>query len=79
MHLVLVGYLIVRSTYIPKILGPILAIDGLGWITNGLQPYFFATAHLNWIFYTFFGELIFMLWLLIGGWFVKEPSAHDAS
>jgi hypothetical protein len=75
MHLVLVGYLIVRSTYIPKILGPILAIDGLGWITNGLQPYFFPTAHLDWIFYTFFGELVFMLWLLIGGWFVKEPAA----
>lgn len=73
-HLIIVGYLIVRSTYIPRLLGPILAIDGLGWIVSGLQPYFFENAHLDWIFYTFFGELLFMLWLLIGGWFLKEPT-----
>ena len=30
-HLVLLGCLIYRSGYIPKILGILLVIDGLGW------------------------------------------------
>jgi hypothetical protein len=72
-HLVLVGYLIVRSRYIPWWLGVLLVIDGLGWIVNSLQPYLYPNADLRFLFATFFGELIFMLWLLIAGWRIKEP------
>ena len=78
-HLVLLGYLIFRSRYIPWIIGIIIVIDGLGWIVNCLQPYFYPTANLGFLFITFFGELIFMLWLLIAGWRLREPSpAIDA-
>jgi Domain of unknown function (DUF4386) len=72
-HLVLLGYLIYGSGYIPKVVGILLVIDGLGWEISGLQPYFYPTAHLGFIFYTFFGELVFMLWLLIRGWKIREP------
>jgi len=73
-HLVLLGYLIFRSGYIPKLIGILLVIDGLGWVIDSVQPYFFPNAHLGFLFITFFGELVFMLWLLIRGWKVKEPS-----
>jgi hypothetical protein len=76
-HLVLLGCLIFRSGYIPKIFGILLVIDGLGWVIDSLQPYLFPNAHLGFIFITFFGELIFMLWLLIMGWKIKEPAARS--
>ncbi len=72
-HLLLVGYLIVRSHYIPWWLGILLIINGLGWMINGLQPYLYPDANLGFIFITFFGELVFMLWLLIRGWKIQEP------
>jgi hypothetical protein len=74
-HLVLLGYLIYRSGYIPRIIGILLVIDGLGWEIDSLQPYLYPNAHLGFIFITFFGELIFMLWLLIRGWKIQERTA----
>jgi Domain of unknown function (DUF4386) len=75
-HLVLLGYLIYRSGYIPWILGILLVIDGLGWETDSLQPYLFPNAHLGLLFLTFLGELFFMLWLLIRGWKIQEPASQ---
>ena len=76
-HLVLLGYLICRSGYIPRIIGILLVIDGLGWVIDSLQPYLYPHAHLRFLFITFFGELIFMLWLLIRGWKIQEPAAYS--
>ena len=76
-HLVLLGYLIYRSGYIPRVLGVLLVIDGLGWVTNSLRPYLFPKAHLGFLFITFLGELFFMLWLLVRGWKIQEPNAHS--
>jgi hypothetical protein len=50
-----------------------LVINGLGWIIDPRQPYL-PNANLDFIFVTFFGELISMLWLLIMGWRIKEPT-----
>lgn len=72
-HLVLVGYLIYRSRYIPWIIGIVLVINGLGWIADSLQPYLYPSIDTNFLFVTFFGEIVFMLWLLIWGWRIKEP------
>jgi hypothetical protein len=76
-HLGLLGCLIYRSGYIPRIIGILLAINGLGWVIDSLRPYLYPNAHLGFIFVTFFGELIFMLWLLIRGWKIQEPTAHS--
>ena len=74
-HLVLLGYLIYRSGYIPRVIGILLIVDGLGWEVDSLQAYFYPNAHLSYLFITFFGELVFMLWLLIRGWKIKQPIA----
>jgi hypothetical protein len=73
-HLVLLGYLVCRSGYIHWIIGILLIIDGLGWVADSLQPYLYPKAHTGFLFITFFGEVVFMLWLLIMGWRIKEPT-----
>jgi hypothetical protein len=73
-HLELLGYLVLRSTYIPKILGVLLIISGLGYLINALKPIVFPNIHLDFAKFTFFGELIFMLWLIIKGSRIQESN-----
>lgn len=72
-HLGLIGYLIVRSSYVPKILGALLILDGFYWIANAIRPYAFPTAPVGALFYFTFVELLFMIWLLFWGSRVREP------
>jgi hypothetical protein len=72
-HLLFLGYLVIRSTYIPRILGIILMITGLGYLLTTIRPYFFPNINVDFAQFTFYGELIFMLWLLIRGWKIKPP------
>ncbi|HKH97525.1 MAG TPA: DUF4386 domain-containing protein [Candidatus Sulfotelmatobacter sp.] len=65
-YCLLIGYLIFRSTFLPRILGALMAIAGLGWLTflsnplvNHLSPYNLASGLL--------GEASLMLWLLAMG------------
>ena len=71
-HLILLGYLIVRSGYIPGILGILLALDGLGWIISGARPYLYPNASLGWLFIVSFAELLLPLWLVIMGWRIPD-------
>jgi len=74
-YLGLLGYLVWRSRYIPWVLGLLLAISGLGYFASALQPYLFPGINLSFATYTFFGELIFMLWLIIRGWRIQGISS----
>jgi hypothetical protein len=62
----LVGYLIYRSNFMPRILGVLLMISGLGWMTQLFPPLarqifpLIATA-------SALGEIPLMLWLLVKG------------
>jgi hypothetical protein len=65
-YCLLLGYLIFRSTFLPRPLGPLMAVAGLGWLTylssplaNYLSPYNLALGVL--------GEALVMLWLLVIG------------
>lgn len=75
-HLMIAGCLIVRSNYIPKWLGLILILDGLGWIVTCLQPYLYPSVNVGFVSVTALGELIFMVWLLAMGWRIKEPTSE---
>ena len=77
-HLILLGYLIWRSDFVPKIIGVLLAIDGVAWVINQLQPYLYPAFPVGFLFPIFFVEWIFMLWLLIAGWKLKKSAPHDA-
>jgi hypothetical protein len=76
-HLVLLGVLIFRSGYIPRFIGILLVINGLGWMIDRLRLYLFPDAPLGFLFITFFGEMVFMLWLLIRGWKIREPAGRS--
>jgi hypothetical protein len=65
-YCLLIGYLISRSTFLPRILGALMAFAGLGWLTylapplvNYLSPYNLASALL--------AEASVFLWLLVMG------------
>jgi Domain of unknown function (DUF4386) len=65
-YCLLIGYLIFRSTFLPRILGVLMAIGGLGWLTflsselaNYLTPYNLAPGIL--------GEGALTVWLLVAG------------
>ena len=65
-YCLLVGYLIFRSTFLPRTLGVLMAIAGLGWLTflspplaKSLYPYNLAPGII--------GEGALTLWLLVVG------------
>jgi len=62
----LIGYLIFRSTFLPRILGALLAISGLGWVIYLYPP----LAHRLWRIIdaaSALGEVPVELWLIVMG------------
>jgi len=64
--LIPIGYLILRSTFFPRIIGVFLMLDGVGWVTYLWPP--LATAIYPLIaVVAALGELPLLLWLLVVG------------
>ncbi|MDB4875315.1 MAG: hypothetical protein JWM41_1761 [Gemmatimonadetes bacterium] len=61
----LTGYLIIRSTFLPHVLGVFMLIAGACWLTFLAPP--FATKYFAFILPGAVGELMLMLWLLVKG------------
>jgi hypothetical protein len=73
LYCLLVGYLVFRSAFLPRILGVLMAVGGLAWLTDlsipltdQLSPYNVITG--------FLGEGSTMLWLLVIGLNVQRWS-----
>jgi Domain of unknown function (DUF4386) len=78
----LTGFLIIRSTFLPRILGLLLAIDGLGWMLYMYPPLayhlfpFIATA-------SALAEFPLQLWLIVFGvnsqrWTEQASAANES-
>jgi len=69
-YCLLIGYLIFRSTFLPRILGVLMAFAGLGWLifltplANHLSTYLKVLG--------FLAELSLMLWLIVKGVNVQQ-------
>jgi hypothetical protein len=66
LHCLLVGYLILRSTFLPRLVGALMVFAGLGWLTflspplaRSLSPYIMMPGAL--------GEISLTLWLIVTG------------
>lgn len=71
-YLIILGYLVFKAEYVPKIFGILLIIAGLGYLINTFCLFLFPNLDSSFLLITFFGEMIFMLWLLIKGTRIKK-------
>jgi hypothetical protein len=75
LHLVILGYLVYKSGtvpsyksgYIPKVLGVLLAIAGVGYVIDSFGQVLVADYAFEVAAFTFIGEVLLILWLFIYG------------
>ena len=65
--MLLLGGLALRAPYIPWPVGVLLLTTGAGYLVTSLKPFLFPNAPTGFISFTFYGELVFLLWLLVRG------------
>ena len=66
-HLLLIGYLAYRSSFMPRVIGILLVIAGVGYLTDGLGLVLVPGYSLDIALFTFAGEVVLIFWLLISG------------
>jgi hypothetical protein len=67
------GYLVIKSKFIPQIIGVFLIIAGLGYMTDSLCKFLIPNYNITIGSYTFIGEVLLIFWLLFKG--VKVQAA----
>ena len=72
LHLALLGYLIIRSGFVSRLLGLFVFISGLSYLIDHLGKIIYPDFNANLSMLLGWGELLFMLWLLIKGWRLPE-------
>jgi hypothetical protein len=66
-YLLLLSYLTFKSSYVPKVIGAFLAVAAIGYLIDDLKYFFYPKVNTGFLWFTFFGELVFMFWLLLIG------------
>jgi hypothetical protein len=66
------GYLIFKSGYLPKILGVLLMIGCFGYLVDSMVVFLLPGSTFEIATYTFWGEVLFPLWLVIKGVNVEQ-------
>ena len=68
------GYLVFKSGFLPKFVGVLLVVAGVGYVIQSFAA--FLGYNMNIIVFTGLGELVFLLWLLIKGVNVEQWRKH---
>jgi Domain of unknown function (DUF4386) len=78
LYCLLIGYLVFRSAFLPRILGVLMAIGGMAWLTDLSTP---LTNHLSPynVVCGFVGEGLLMLWLLVIGLNSQRWNTHASA
>jgi hypothetical protein len=66
-HLLILGYLVFKSGYVPKWLGAFLVLAAVGYIVDGVGKTLSPDYNLNIAQFTFVGEVLLIFWLLWKG------------
>jgi len=67
LHLMLIGYLFLKSDYVPKLLAVVMLIVGLAYLIDNIRILFIPDYNLGIATYLGWGELFLMSWLLTSG------------
>jgi hypothetical protein len=73
-HLLVLGYLVFTSNYIPRILGILVAIASLGYLIDSFGGLLSSSYDANVASFTFPGEVLLMGWLLWRGRRLQGPA-----
>jgi hypothetical protein len=66
------GYLVFKSGFLPKLLGILLIIGCFGYLVDSFVAFLFPDFGVNIALFTFWGEVLFPLWLLVKGVNVEQ-------
>lgn len=66
-HLALLGYLATRSSFVPTVVGALLVLAGAGYAFDTVAAVLALDLPLRVSVFTFLGELLLGLWLLLAG------------
>jgi hypothetical protein len=77
LHLLLLGYLVFKSSYVPKLLGILLIIAGLGYFIDSFGKLLSPNYDANIAMFTFIGEVLLIFWLLIKGARIPDQAKEE--
>jgi len=66
------GYLVLKSGFLPKIIGALLIVACFGYLTDSFIFFYVPDFGIKFAEFTFIGELLITFWLLIKGVNVEE-------
>src|SRR6266851_2793706 len=66
------GYLVFKSGFLPRLLGVLLIIGGVGYVVQSFAALLLPNFNVSIVLFTDWGELLFPLWLVIRGVNIKQ-------
>lgn len=74
-HLLLLGILVIKSRYIPSWLGFLIIMSSFGYIADSIIKFLGYSLEIG--MFTFWGEVVFALWLVIQGRKISSSDNKD--